>query len=154
MTERLRQSSILDSFSKRSCDDWDLINLSDHTDEEQVDNEESQTQEQQNLSDHTDDSDEEQVDNDDHNVSEALEHEESQTQEQDPYRKSKVVNDMLLGCHKVVVYNLYKVVTSLLHHCSNPVFETAPTMSQPCEYLVTIMSLGWLLLCFHNLVSI
>ena len=83
MTERLRQSSILDSFSKRSCDDWDLINLSDHTDEEQVDNEESQTQEQQNLSDHTDDSDEEQVDNDDHNVSEALEHEESQTQEQE-----------------------------------------------------------------------
>ena len=45
--------------------------------------EESQTQEQQNLSDHTDDSDEEQVDNDDHNVSEALEHEESQTQEQE-----------------------------------------------------------------------
>ena len=59
-----------------------MINLSDDTDEEQVDNEESQTQEQQNLSDHTDDSDEEQVDNDDHNVSEALEHEESHTQEQ------------------------------------------------------------------------
>ena len=83
MTKRLRQSSILDSFSKQSCDDRDLINLLDHTDEEQVDDEESQTQEQQNLSDHTDDSDEEQVDNDDHNVSEALEHEESQTQEQE-----------------------------------------------------------------------